>query len=427
MDRYQSKKLTEAVFLYLNGERVSLVQSTIVALSVESEKDAKALYKAIKVDTKLEQQLFLALRVPKAQQKFYTNAPHLFALLTHLHQDGYGFGHLGHLLAIIDETQYNFYRRLQTAGLFTTALAGIGATAHFQPERALRILAFIISRLPLILLEWLRRTFSLLKNLTFIGAAYGVFRYILFIYNTFYHGFSNLTQKLSALFFRTLAMGLNLGAYGIIFLSAGIPTPLSASLFIAASFVGVIESVARYIVIRYKPAPKDNTIQDRWIMEADLIRENNQRHFAVKEMLLRVFFALAIATIVTVWSFIPGSIFLTLGFMAGIAVLGWIESLAFSKLESKNTIKLQKILHEASEPEASISEHLPIRSIINMPALRPEAEKSTHQHTEAPSSAPLTLSANTSKISTAQQGLFKYQPLERNSEEETAQLVASFS
>lgn len=349
-------KLIEAVFLYLNGERVSLVQGTIVAISAESEDDAIELYKKIKADKSIEDRLFSALRVPQSKQRFYANASSLFDLLAHLHQDGYGFGHLGHLLSIIEETKYNFYRRLRTASLIVLAAAGLGSFAYVKPEQIYRLITFITDRLPELVLEWIRRTFSLLKNLTFIGAATTCLRYVMFIYLTFYHGISNLSQKLTALLFRTIATGLNLTAYALIFRAAGVATPLSGLLFIAASSIGIIESVARYLMIRYKPAPKDETATG-WTLRAEQIREENQQNFTIQEMIIRVFFALMIAAVITTWCFIPGSILLTLGFMAGMSALSSIESLVFSKLETHHAVKLQQKLEleklRAEEPLAA--------------------------------------------------------------------------
>lgn len=354
MDRYLAQKLTETVFLYLNGERVSLVQGTIVALSTESEEDAEKLYKKIPVTSDLEAQLFRLLRVPPNQHKFYVNKPHLFSLLAHLHQDGYGSGHLGYLLSLISETKYYFYRRLNRMGFIAFLISGVGIFLRLKPEQAARLSQFIVNRLPTILLDWFQKTFSLLKNLTFIGALYSLGRYVMFLYDTFYHGFSNLSQKLTALSFRTLATSLNLAAYGIIFWASGVATPLSGFLFIAASFMSAVESLAHYIVIRYRPVAKDNHIEDAWLKRADEIREENQQQFATKEMFIRVFFALLVTAIVTAWClFAPQSILLTIGFMAALMVAGQIESLIFSKLEARNASHLQTQLQAENEVHSS--------------------------------------------------------------------------
>jgi hypothetical protein len=386
MDAYQTRKLSEAVFLYLNGERVSLIQATIVALSAESEQDAKNLYKQIKVTKAMQNELFATLRVPKNQQKFYTEAPHLLALLAHLHQDGYGSGHLGHLLNIIDETKYNFYRQLRRLGLAATTLGGIGALIYLKPEQASRIIEFVMNRLPTLLLNWLMRTFSLLKNLTFIGIANTCVRYIIFLYNTFYHGFSNLSQKLMSVFFRTASTALNLSAYAMIFWTAGLATPLSAILFISASLVAVIESIAHYMAIRFRPVTKDQQVLDPWLMKADLIREENQKTFAMTMMTHRTGFALIIAAITAVWCImVPGGIFLTLTFMAAIMIAGWLETLGASNLEAKNAIKLQKVLQEAKEGESSLvttNTCSPVKTAAH------QAASASHQAQATPSQEP---------------------------------------
>ncbi len=347
MNARQVKKLTDAVFLYLDGERLIVTESILTSISEETEQDAKLLYKKIPVTRTLEKRILETLRVPQNQYQFYVNQSNLLELLTHLHQDGYASGHLGYFLALIDKTKYHFYRRLGHASMLAFIFTNIGVFFALKREKAVEILQFILNQLPQLALHWIQKTFSLPKNLTFIGLSYNLLRYFMFLYDTFYHGFSNLLQKITAVSFRTLATGLSVAAYGLIFSASGIATPLSGLFFIASSFVGAIESFISYLMIRYQPAKKETNTTHAWLNRADEIREENQKHFITKEMLFRVFLGLVATAVVAAWCFFaPQTIVFTLIFMGTLMLLARTESFGLSKLQANNAKHLQKMLEK---------------------------------------------------------------------------------
>jgi len=362
MNQLQKNKLINVVYDYLNGVDTSIVRATLTVLCNETEGDARSLYQSILVYPENENALFKMLRVPQNKQKNYRDAMNLFELLTHLHQDGYGHGHLGFLLRLINDTKYHHHLGLKRAVASSIIIMSTAAFFYIYPQYFQQTRRFIATILPRILLDWIKKTFSILRNITFIGMGYSIITFLLFLYQTFYHGFSNLNQKLTAVFFKSSATSLSLAGYILCFLAAGVATPLTGVLFISAAGVDVIESLVSYFMIRLKPLFKPNPNDSTWNELADRARQINQREQALKSMWVKLGGALLVTGLVAVWCFFPPSLILTLTCMASITVVGLIKAAMLSSIESGYTEKLQKKLQSVAE--SYISNETPPPSLV---------------------------------------------------------------
>lgn len=376
INHIEKNKLLSTVYRYLDGEDIAKIKADLNISCNKAEAHAKTLYKSIVVDVKIENALFNILQVPQSAQKNYRNKEDFLKLLTHLHQDGYSHGHLAHLLVLIDKTKYHNYKGIKLAILSSFTLINVGAFFHIYPEYLKKAQQFILSVLPRIIFDWIKKTFSILQNLTFIGIIYTSVTFLSFFYHTFYHGFSNLSQKLTATLFKGTATSLSLTAYVICFLAAGVATPLTGILFISSSALDVVQSVVNYCMIRFKSAPKDQAASPTWEILADKVRRENQRQHAGKTVWINLGTALLLTGLVTMWCFFPPSILLTIGCMATSLAINTIKSLVLSRIETQYTVKLQHALQAAAKTLPPSSDACENDALI-APQLRAHNEPTT--------------------------------------------------
>jgi hypothetical protein len=384
INHLQKSKLIKTVYAYLNGGDTGQIRTTLAQLCNDTESDAKSLYQSILTYPDIEDTLFDMLRVPKDKQKNYRDKINLFSLLTHLHQDGWGHGHLSFLLTLINDTTYHHYRGTKSSILSSIMLINTGAFFYRYPQYFHNTLRFISTVLPRIILEWVKKTFSILQNITFIGMSYTTFMFLIFLYKTFYHGLSNLNQKLTAVFFRGSATGLSMAGYILCFLAAGVATPLTGILFISGSAIDVVESVISYLMIRLKPMSKKDVHNQTWHDIADQARQESQRKQAGKSVWIKLSAALIVTAIVAIWCFFPPSLVLTLTCMAAISVIGVVKSLILSSIESKYTEKLQKTLQTAAQSLAEDDTQSPVSSN----AIAPSSQKKLKLNHQRPDAQP---------------------------------------
>lgn len=408
INHVQKNKLINTVYGYLNGADITKVRAILNATCNETEADAKSLYKSILVYPKIEEELFKMLQVPESMQKNYRNKEHLFELLTHLHQDGYSHGHLAHFLTLIDKTKYHNYKGTKIAILSSFTLVNISAFFYIYPEYFRKAQQFILSVLPRILFDWIKKTFSILRNLPFIGIIYTSVTFFAFLYQTFYHGLSNLSQKLTAVFFRGAATGLSLTAYIMCFLTAGVATPLTGILFISGSAIDVIQSVVNYCMIRFKPIPKHESTSPTWEIVADHVRQKHQQQHAGKTVWVNLGAAILLTAVVAMWCFFPPSILLTLGCMAATVVVSGVKYLTLSHIEAQYTEKLQRSLQTAAKTLTPIEEK-PLHTPLMTPQLT-----TVHEATTSTAVTQQKQDAVITPISASSRGTFFHQAASQN-------------
>lgn len=349
IDRHLKNKLIDVIYHYLDGQDLAITRQKLATLSQENHMDVKKLYQSLVVYPHLETQLLTTLRVPKQYQKHYKKKPNLYELLTHLHQDGYGHGHLKYLLTLIEDTQYKPYKNLQITGSLLAVVLSIATLFYFKPKYFRATLQLISKALPQLLIKIGKKIAGVPAGLTLVGMVYTSALYLYFLYRTFSYGVSNFNQKFFDLFFRTSATALSLAGYTLCFLASGAASPLTAILFISGSAVDVVESLFTYCTIRFKSLPERNSLEQTWNVLSNHARKESQQNHAGKELVVKLTAALMITALVTIWCIFPPSLLITLGCLISIGVVGFIKSSILNRLDANHTAKLQSTLQSIKQ------------------------------------------------------------------------------
>ena len=143
-------------------------------------------------------------------------------------------------------------------------------------------------------------------------------------------------------FFLLANAALNFAAYGVLITAATTATPVTAVLFVLAAVVSVIQEVTSIVqmVIQDKTKativePTDLDAQQKQARhELDYIKRRNS-------VLINIFTAVASASIVAAWCFVPGGIFVAVGAVVAIGVVYLAKSWAQKHNEAAIKARLQ--------------------------------------------------------------------------------------
>ncbi len=354
LNEKQQQALTTLVYDYLQGEKIPLVRSFLDKNCAEQKQDANILYEAVPVHPVTAQRLFVLLHVPKEKQSTYANVQTLLTLLTSLHQDGYAHDHLAYLLGLIEQTKYK--RSGRTLLMFGALLStGLGGVFYLKPDYFNALNQLITAILPRIVLGWLKKTFSLLRNLPLLGIVYTCSSLISHTYRTVYYGGSNFSQKWAAFSFKATSISLSLAGYVLCFLAAGVATPVSGILFITSSTIDVAESFFTFYLINQKPRPKRESLEKTWEALADHTRNENQQQRASQSIWVKLTAATLITAAVTIWCVFPPSLFIMLSCMAFITLVGFIKSAMVERIDTAAATALQASLASIDAPMTSLT------------------------------------------------------------------------
>lgn len=229
--------------------------------------------------------------------------------------------------------------------------AAVGGTVYFNRQYLAAIGKWFAHSFPLAI-NWLAKTFSVLRNIPLLGIIVNSLLLTWNWYNTFFNG-SNLTSKrLLHLFFKTLSISLTISAYTLAFFSAGIITGPSAILFILASATKVVQGSYEW----WKNA-KPETLPGRnssWLDWAKYIREENLHQRAKRATLVKIGAALFTTIAVGVWDFFPPSLVFTavcVAFISFTALTEWslLHSIKETAADNLQTAISKITTHRSSD------------------------------------------------------------------------------
>ncbi|KTD37801.1 hypothetical protein [Legionella oakridgensis] len=259
------------------------------------------------------QQLLMALDIPSSKWGRYLNAPltvydflqELQELTRHEHEE------INEFIKLITEKGRNKKRKILIGG---------------------SLLLFALSFLPPFLVTGgLTALQSLLAASLFfpvIGLIYTVGIGIYSFYQSFSEPNVSLSHRFRENFSLLASSALNLAAYGVLIAAATTMNPIAAALFVAASLVSVFNEVFHLVLIwneNRKSGPI--TEQDSLEVRQEKTRIANEYARCRNNVVIALGASIVLAGIITVWSFVPGGIFVSIGILAAIAVVYGLKKL----------------------------------------------------------------------------------------------------
>lgn len=338
-------ELIEIVYSYLKGDNLNIIR---IKLEEQCDTvDAIVLYQNQPLNQSEREGILGLLYVPKAQYKNYVAIDRLYPLLAQLQLDGHGHNHLDYLLKLINEARYKRSWHIPVA-ILTFMSTLLGGLIYLNPSVA-RSIETLYSRIAPYLLNWLDKTFSLLRNLPLLGMTYSLGKLLSNLYKTLFHGATNTHQKLTTLTFQVFSGGLSLAGYVLSYLAAGVATPLAGMLFVSSALVDIVESWYIYYSIQNKPRPPTPTI-NTFESRANELCLRNQKEHASNTVWINVGAALFIAGAIAVWCFAPPSLPLILGCVLFISAISYIKSASLDLLNARYAKELQLHIKAIRDP-----------------------------------------------------------------------------
>ncbi len=337
-DTLQQQALIAIVNDYLQGATLAQIELSLKKLCNTTHHNAKYLYQHAQIDAIACQTLFQTLNLPQELASHYDKSESLFVLLKRLHEDGYGHNHLDYLLKRINHIKpQRFWRRVMIAVVSTMGVGSYFIATQQNPLRWLYELTIIL--FPSIVLNWLKRTFSLLKNIPLVAIIYNSCWLVWDVFNRFYYGFANIKQKLIATAFDVLTKGAIIVGYVITIVAAGVATPVAGILFIFSAMMDVAESIVNFISIMNKPLLA--TAQQTHAQQIDQVRQKNQQRLVSNTLWIKVSAAILTSVAVAVWCFCPLNFVLVLSVIASMILISTIKSMVINQIEYNHSVWLQ--------------------------------------------------------------------------------------
>ena len=314
----QSDEFKEIVLNFLHGEPISLIAGRLKYQCIEFNKGCTSLYKAITVEP--TDPFIIAIlgslnikqsRPGEAPQAFeeLMKSDNLHELLTLLSHDGHR--QISYLLKIIENTQP---KRNWTLLLMLSTISSAGAGAFFYINKPYfdAISDWFLRTFPFVI-DWLKKTFSVLRNIPLLLIIYNGFGLIWSWYNTFTNGTTTSKEKLNALFFETFSASLTISAYILSFYSAGAVTVPVALLFVLSASIALFQSVFHWI--KSKQAMNEltrPTITSHWEIVAEYKRAFNLHQLTINSVYIKLAAAILTTIAVGIWNFFPPALLITI-------------------------------------------------------------------------------------------------------------------
>ena len=245
----QINELKEIVLNYLQGQDLDIIQVRLQTMCSKKKSACKTLYDSIRLNapSQIEVNNTVDPLIPAILGTLNIEEPHqtqLIAQYNNLHGllsalSTEGEEHLIELLKRIDNTKPNLNRTLifMMGALLS---ASIGGLAYVKKEAVETIGAWFSETFPLII-NWLKTTFSLLRNFHLLAAIVNAFLLIWNWYTTLNSYTATSTTKFNMLLFKTLSTSLTISAYMLCFFAAGIATLPAIILFVASAATGFFQ------------------------------------------------------------------------------------------------------------------------------------------------------------------------------------------
>ncbi len=361
----QSDNLKDIVLHYLQGEAINVAHVRLQAECAELQQDCTSLYQSIHIEGEDEDVFIRAIlgslnikksRHPKLQgpyEKLLDNSDNLHELLTHLYHDGHH--HVGYLLRLIENTK----PKPDLTPIFVfgaISSVGLGGLLFAFKVQMITLGHWFIHTFPSVV-NWLGKTFSLLRNIPFLGIIFYGLGLLWSWYHTFTNGTTTTMERLNRLFFKTLTAGLTISAYALSYLAEGAMTISAAVLFVLSASTDVFQSLFDWFrsrrALQTLPPPADSA---NWEIVAEYRRAKNLHQHTLKTVWIKLGAAILTTIAVGVWNFFPPTFAVAVGCIAFIWLIGLAKWSILRNFEEESANNLQRKLRniDASlKPELS--------------------------------------------------------------------------
>jgi hypothetical protein len=351
----QSEELKDIVIKYLQGQSIRTVKIRLSEVSEACDRGGKDLFKSLPINPSLANDKFIvailgSLNIKRSEmdssqyEKLISKSQNVHELLTLLYHDGYH--HVGYLLTLIEKTKPP--RNWANIFILGTLLSGgLGIFAYFKNEYIDAAIAWATETFPNVI-NWLGRTFSLLRNVPLLGIINTSLNLTWVWYSTFSNGTTTTQYKLQNLLFKTLTAGFAIGAYYLTFLAGGVLPFLAAVLFVLGSSIDVIKGVYNYFqtqneLLSLLPV-LDN--EHSWEELAELERAKNLRYRSLQSVWVKLAAAILTTIAVIVWNFSPPNLILTVSCMVVMTLISMTKRTLLSGIQENYAHRLQKNIRD---------------------------------------------------------------------------------
>ncbi len=335
-NRHQFK---EAIIKYLNGTlNISETKHAMrLACTYRTEEiDAKRFAKNIPLfnnptDTNLDSDIIKILTHLNrpTQKKYYTDLGinSLYDLITRQKEKD-----LDYLIEMIDDCNpsvswFNYIYRP------TLAVIGLLSFSYLQPQYFWIAIDWVTDMIPVIY-HWLYHSIVQLHNLPVIGMGMQITFLLYYLNSTFEHGLDPSEERTRTLLFRAISLALNFLAHLITYSAAGTLSWLPASIFIASSLVGIVESIYSYWVQKPLDAIPTNmsTVHSKaWEIRHQYHLARNRNFF-----LIRLIYAISISSLVLAWTVLTPSVILTMAYMLSMGLAFLIKDYCITLIKHRS-------------------------------------------------------------------------------------------
>lgn len=366
------RTLEKIVLDYLQGTPIRGIRLRLEDECADLGAGCQSLYKSIPIkqeeakDDPYLGAILLSLNIEKSPdpntpgtyEKLMEKSNSLHDLLKHLSHDGYR--RAAYLLGLIEATE----PKSNWTMIFTLSAIGIaalGGLAYFKKEYIEAIGDWFVRSFPLVI-SWLGKTFSLLRNFSLLGIIYNGLGLLWSWYQTFANGTTTTTDKLKTLFFKTLTAGLTISAYVLSYLAAGaMPVP-AAILFVLSSSTKVVQGVYGWWKTERgedpeksvsakdsekgeeTKAPDKDTGWKVWVKWAEYHEAENAYQQSLKSVWIKLAAAVFTTIAVGIWSFFPLSLATTIFSVSFIALTALAEWSWLSSIDETYANRLQSAI-----------------------------------------------------------------------------------
>jgi len=360
----QTYQLELIVLDYLQGQDLDVTRVSLTAASARLTAPCKAMFKSIPLKADSLNQLnndesedpsvehyedptivaiLASLNIKRSQTdedgpyKKLMQSKNLYDLLKNLSHDGHH--HVEYLLDLIEHTKPRYdWTLVYIIGAITSA--GLGAIADTNRQLLAAIGQWFSETFPVVV-TWLGRTFSVLRNIPLLGILVNSVILTWNWYSTFTNGTTTTPKKLQELFFKTLTSGLTISAYTLAFLAGGIITTPAALLFVSSSATKVIQGIYNWYK-NSQPTPPAQEVS--WEVQAEYARAENLHQRSKNSALVKIGAAILTTIAVAVWDFGPHSLVFTSLCVAFISMTALTEWSLLSSIKESAAYQLQAII-----------------------------------------------------------------------------------
>lgn len=234
--------------------------------------------------------------------------------------------------------------------LSSVVSAALGGLTYYHRQHLAAIGQWFSNTFPVVM-NWLARTFSILRNIPLLGIIGNGLVLIWNWYNALSNGTAIPTRKFHNLLFKTLAASLTISAYTLSFLAAGTITISAAILFVLSSATKVLQGGYNWWK-NSRPIRPDNT--EEWEVLAQYERAENLHQRSKYSALVNIGAAVFTTIAVGIWNLFPPSLIVTIFCVSFISLTTLTEWSLLSTIRESAAYRLQTALEKIDCPKTPL-------------------------------------------------------------------------